>query len=234
MNENPYDPENAQESILTREGIVTLSQFQTKTFDWGTKNFWRIEYKQDDREKTQFTEVSTGKKAGPGPDGEYLVDPKTGKETNPVASTAFTKSMADLKANGFDLKTLYPKISILVGYRVIFKGVPRVDRDGLQKTHVYNGETYKDYDFVPYEVVGKAGEWVSAPTGEAAVIAEKAIVELLNEQSPIKKVELIEKLNEKLAGNPLVNEAVLFALDDNFHDNKPWGFDGTKLEKIPF
>jgi hypothetical protein len=232
---NPYDPDTAPEPEFTREGVVTFSKFVTKEFGEGenawTKNAWEIRYIQEGREKEQFCSLSTGKKAAASADGETLVDPATGKETRPYKTTAFMKAMDLLKESGFDISSLYPKISSFVGSKVEFVGVPRRDKDGNVKQHEYNGQMYTDYDFYPCRVLESGGAAPQPADDELTKKAEKVVRELLKEDAELTRTQLLAKVAAKYPSDIQLQG---FVLNPDNLTSDYWEFDGTTLKAIPF
>jgi hypothetical protein len=179
------------------------------------------------KEKEQERKLSTGGMV-PSADGEMLVPPPDRPTLQLNDGTDAGKFFAGLTEAGFDVDSLYPKISALVGTRLLFKEDPVLDGKGQPK----KSKDGRFTETVPVPLAVVEGG-TSAPVAEgngATDEADKAILELL-ESGPQTKVQVLAALSAKFAGNPLGNSIIGAVVDDGYHKDKPWKFDGTTLSK---
>lgn len=241
------DESNDSDGSLTRTGVITGSKFITKllatkagqpvidakTGQQSFMNVWEVRYIQEGRDKEQFEEYSFGKTLQPSADGESLVNP-TGGPIKLNRDSGMARARNGLKAGGYPIETLHPKISSFVGAKITFTGEAKKDAEGKQKTHTYNGKTYTDYAFYPSKFLGRVGGvTVKAGNGAANGLADKtqaAVLAILGTNGgKIDRAGLVTALAKQLAGDAEVNQAIALAVRADFHQGRPWSFDGTSL-----
>jgi hypothetical protein len=251
---NPYDVDNMPEGGgLTREGVVIKARFVTypmarkdgsavideRTGQPSIFTGLRVitlragDAKNEGREDKY--EWSAGKKARVSADGELLLDEK-GEPAIIYKSSNLGKALERLAKGegGFDTKTLYPRVSVLEGARLVFEGVNKIGADGKPKTHTYEGKTYNDLDWIPVGYKGGAGSRAGAAGGNGATAedlaakAERLVVELLGEAGgSIARKDLIRAIGQK--GGPDAIKVTTLVARADFHVDRPWTFDGTTL-----
>lgn len=242
------DESNDSDGSLTRTGVVTGSKFITKllvnkagqpvidvkTGQQSYINVWEVRYIQEGRDKEQFEEYSFGKTLQPSADGESLVNP-TGGPVKLNKDSGMARARNGLKAAGYPIETLHPKISSFVGAKIVFQGEPKKDAEGKAKTHTYNGKIYTDFAFYPAKFLGRVGVAPSAGNGSAAgnglaSKTEAAILTVLGANGgKIDRAGLVTALAKQLAGDADANQAIALAVRADFHTGRPWSFDGSTL-----
>lgn len=250
---NPYDVDNMIEGGgLTREGVVIAAKYvaspmttrdgapwvDPKTGKPGFFTGLRLTVLRtgDPRfeGKEEKYEYSSGKKGKPSADGELLLDEK-GAPLMVHKTSNLGKALVRLKDGGFDTRMLYPRVSALVGARVVFEGVQKVDAAGKPKTHVYQDKVYTDFDWYPSEYKGGAGSAAAgSPAGAAPnaleAKAEAAVVAALTEAGgAMDRKDVIRALGTSLKGDPEAIKVTALVARQDFHEGRPWSFDGTRL-----
>ena len=248
---NPYLAENMPEGGgLTRDIVVTSAKYVqyiltrkdgTHVIDEKTKQpsvfvGLRIEgISTDPRSegKTAKYEWSAGKQARPSADGELLVNEK-GEPAVIRKTSNLGRAIEGLAAGGFDRALLYPRVSVLVGAKLVLEGVNKVGADGKPKTHTYNGKTYNDLDWFPVEYKGGAGSRTGNGAGASAdAIAEKAeaavLAAIAAAGGSIARMDLIRALGTTLKGAADAIKITTLVARQDFHNGRPWAFDGSKL-----
>jgi len=248
---NPYLAENMPEGGgLTRDIVVTSAKYVqyiltrkdgTQVIDEKTKQpsvfvGLRIEgISTDPRSegKTAKYEWSAGKQARPSADGELLVNEK-GEPAVIRKTSNLGRAIEGLAAGGFDRALLYPRVSVLVGAKLVLEGVNKVGADGKPKTHTYNGKTYNDLDWFPVEYKGGAGSRTGNGAGAGAdAIAEKAeaavLAAIAEAGGSIERKDLIRALGTNLKGDADAIKITTLVARQDFHNGRPWAFDGSKL-----
>lgn len=248
---NPYLAENMPEGGgLTRDIVVTSAKYVqyiltrkdgTQVIDEKTKQpsvfvGLRIEgISTDPRSegKTAKYEWSAGKQARPSADGELLVNEK-GEPAVIRKTSNLGRAIEGLAAGGFDRALLYPRVSVLVGAKLVLEGVNKVGADGKPKTHTYNGKTYNDLDWFPVEYKGGAGSRTGNGAGAGAdAIAEKAeaavLAAIAEAGGSIERKDLIRALGTNLKGDADAIKITTLVARADFHNGRPWAFDGSKL-----
>ena len=187
VGKNPYDTDNMPEGGgLTRDIVVTSAKYVkypmtykdgSPVVDAKTKQpsfFVGLRVVGISNEREAKYEWSSGKKGAPSADGELLLNEKG--EPAPIYQTSnLGKALLALEKGGFDKRTLYPRVSVLVGAKITLEGVDKVGADGKVKTHVYEGKTYNDIEWVPATYHGGAGTRAAAGgNGAAADLTKKA------------------------------------------------------------
>lgn len=248
---NPYLAENMPEGGgLTRDIVVTSAKYVqyiltrkdgSQVIDEKTKQpsvfvGLRIEgISTDPRSegKTAKYEWSAGKQARPSADGELLVNEK-GEPAVIRKTSNLGRAIEGLAAGGFDRALLYPRVSVLVGSKLVLEGVNKVGADGKPKTHEYNGKTYNDLDWFPVEYKGGAGSRPGNGAGASAdAIAEKAEAAVLSAIAEaggsIERKDLIRALGTNLKGDADAIKVTTLVARSDFHNGRPWTVEGSKL-----
>jgi hypothetical protein len=244
MSQNPYDPENFEtggglwdDKVVQVTGakfLVRLFEYKdgSKVIDKETKeqafaNIIEIKGIAEGEEKERREEYSTGAMVADN-GGESLKDPSgRGKQLHERSAAA--RFFKELKAAGYDTASLYPKISALVGARLLFKGEQLKDKDGKPKFS--RDGKYREMAFWPVQVVSAGSTaGASAPAGNGlAELADTTVLGLLAETPKLTRAELVQKVSAKLAGNPDVNKVIALIVREDFHKGKAWSFSGTEI-----
>jgi hypothetical protein len=246
---NPYDTDNMPEGGgLTRDGIVTSAKYVTypmtrrdgsAVIDERTKQpsyfvglrltAIRTGDAKNEGKEDKY-EFSAGKKAKPSADGELLLD-ETGAPAPIHKKSNVGRALLALEAGGFDKRTLYPKVSVLVGAKITFGGVDKKGADGKTKTHVYEGKTFNDIEWFPQTYLGGAGSRVASASGspaadELGAKAEAAVVAAIAEAGgEIERKDLIRALGAGLKGDADSVRITALVARADFHAGRPWTFD---------
>ena len=180
-------------------------------------------------------EWSVGKKARPSADGEMLVD-ESGNPAKVYKTSNLGKAINMLRDGGFDVTTLYPRVSVLVGSKLTLVGVNKVGADGKPKTHICEGKTFNDIEWFPERYNGGAGTRAAAGNGvgkaadELVTKAEAAVVAAIAEAGgTIERKDLIRALGTNLKGDADAVRITALVARQDFHAGRPWSFDGSKL-----
>jgi hypothetical protein len=177
----------------------------------------------DDKERRET--YSCGDRLVPTPDGQGFVS-RDGGAPKIHANSNLGKFAAALKASGFDLSTLIEggqqKLGKLVGARFMFKGEPKVGRDGkaLKDKKGYDKNLYLPVKFVGYATGGGVVGNGLATKADAAVVAALA-------GGPLSRADLVRTLAQSLAGDGDSNAVIGLVIRDDFHKGKPWKYDGV-------
>jgi len=252
--QNPYDVDNMLDGGgLTRDGVVVSAKYATYPMRY--KDGSAVVDKQTGQPST-FTglqivvlrtgdaknegkqdkyEYSSGKKAKPSADGEMLLD-GDGKPAGIYKTSNLGKALAALAKGGFDTRTLYPRVSVLVGAKITFAGVDKIGADGKVKTHTFEGKTYNDVEWFPQTYNGGAGSSAGAgavASNGAGAVAEKAeaavVAAIVEAGGSIERKDLIRALGTALKGDADAIKVTTLVARQDFHAGKPWSFDGSKL-----
>lgn len=202
----------------------------------------------DDKERSES--YSGGDKLMATSDGEGFI-PKDGGPLKFHANSNIAKFSAALKAAGFDIGTLLAKdappiapgvprqqFSKLVGARFVFKGEPKIGKDGKP---IKDKKGYDKNAFYPVRFVGYAqgsaahaggGNGAATANGGGSALETKAtakIVEVLSDAGkPVTKADLIRLMAQKLVGDSDNNGIIALVARDDFHRGKPWTYDGKQ------
>lgn len=244
------DESTDTDGMLTRQGVITGSKFVTKllatkagqavidakTGQQSFINVWEVRYIQEGRDKEQAEEYSFGKTLVPSADGETLVNP-TGGPVKLNKDSGMAKARNGLKAAGYPIETLHPKISAFIGSKIVFMGEPKKDLEGKAKTHTYQGKTYTDYVFYPAKFLGRVGGVVAgASSGNGATLATKTeaaiLAVLAGSGGKIDRAGLVTALAKQLSGDAEANQVIALTVRSDFHTGRPWAFDGGTLSQL--
>lgn len=245
---NPYAVENMPEGGgLTREVIVTSAKYVTYPMQYkdgtpvkdsktGQPSFFtglRIDAIRVGGEegKTEKYEFSAGKKCRPSADGEMLLG-EDGKPAKIFKTSNLGKATNKLRDGGFAVETLYPRVSVLAGARLVLAGENKIGADGKPKTHTYNGKEYNDLDWYPESYKGHVGGVAAQPGAPAADVeleAEQAIVAILQAAGgSAERKDVIKGLGTNLKDSPNAIRITTLAARADFHsDARPWRFDAA-------
>jgi hypothetical protein len=168
----------------------------------------------------------------PAEGGEQCVHPQDPSKRLHVKCKAaiFLKGLSEA---GFDTATLYPKISALVGQRILFKGVPILNKDGSIKK---NKAGFEQFDYYPIGIEeGGAAAVSTQPTAAAgnglAELADETILNVLGETEggKLTRAELVRAVSKALAGQAEANKIVALIVRQDYHTDKPWTYTGTEI-----
>lgn len=180
-------------------------------------------------------EFSAGDNVKPSPDGEMLID-KQGNPVAPAKKSNAGKAILALEKGGFNKSQLYPRVSVLTGAEIEFAGEDKLDKDGKPKTHVYEGKTYTDIVWFPVAYNGGAGSRPGngasngAGAEELETKAEAAVLAAIAEAGgSIERKDLIRALGTNLKGDADAIKITTLVARQDFHNGRPWAFDGSKL-----
>jgi len=197
----------------------------------------------DDKERSETYGV--GDKLVPTPDGEGFV----AKDGGPVkfhANSGIAKFAAALKGSGFDLGSLVvdgkQKLGRLVGARFVFKGEPKMGKDGkpLKDKKGYDKSAFYPVKFVGYAAAtgsvataGVSAAHLGAPAGNGAATASAlgtkatgAVLAALA-KGPLTRADLVRTLAQQMAGDPDSNAVIGLVVRDDFHKGQAWKYDGV-------
>lgn len=265
---NPFDPsQHATGGGLWDGRTVTVTRVRAQTepmkkgdgsavLDEKTKQpviqtalvVWGIAEGSDDKER--YETYGAGEKLVATPDGEGFVS-KDGGPAKFHANSGIGKFSAALKGAGFDLGTLIERgadgavrqrLSRLTGARLIFKGEPKMGKDGKP---VKDKNGYTKSSFLPVRFVGyaaqsgtvaqpsAAGNGAAAATGvipgrDALLGKAAGAVLTALATGPLTRAQLITKLAESLKGDTDANAVIGLVVRDDFHKGQPWKYDGTQ------
>jgi hypothetical protein len=196
----------------------------------------------DDKERRET--YSVGDRLVPTPDGEGFVA-KDGGPPKFHANSNMGKFSAALKASGFDLGVLIVRqpdgsvrqqLSRLVGARLVFKGEPKVGKDGrpIKDKKGYDKNMFLPVKFVGYAagagtVAQPAGAGGNGAAGGDAIKtkAKEAVLKALA-AGPLTRADLVRTLAQQLAGDADSNAVIGLVVRDEFHKGQPWHYDGTQ------
>lgn len=255
---NPYEADNMPEGGgLTRDVVVTKAAYviypmkrgdgspviDEKT---GQQSYFigaQIEALSTDPRaegKVGKYEWSAGKKGKPSPDGELLLDDK-GNPAVIYKTSNWGKAIEGLRKGGFDPALLYPRLSYLVGAKLVLGGENKIGKDGKPKTHVAKtgpkaGQTFNDIEWFPVEYKGGAGSRAAGngagkSVDELTTKAEAAVVAAIAEAGgSIERKDLIRALGTNLKGDADAVRITALVARQDFHTGRPWSFDGSTLK----
>jgi len=181
-------------------------------------------------------EYSTGNKGKPNADGELLVN-DDGTPAKIYQNSAWGEALLALEKGGFDKTTLYPRISVLKGAKLTLEGRDQKKADGTVKTYVgTDGKQHNSIEWVPVKFNGftQGGAAVAATVGNGAgAVAEKAeaavVAAIIEAGGSIERKDLIRALGTNLKGDADAIKVTTLVARQDFHQGKPWTFDGAKL-----
>jgi len=248
---NPFDPDNFSLGVGWDGKTVTItsSRFKTDMFTYGDgtpylddngeqgyANVWEIKGISEDSENERTESYSIGKSLIPTSDGDSF-EHKAGKPnaTFHVKAKA-AKFAAALKTSGFDLSKLVddegkPSAKGLVGAIFVFKALqpidpktnePAVDKGGYAKIEQYPAK------FIGWSKTSPAAQVANDGVQDKAY---DVITELLTEAegNTLTRVQLIQALNKKLAGDDDMNAIVQLAVKEDFNSAAPWKLEGNTI-----
>ena len=194
----------------------------------------------DDEERERAEKYSAGSLV-PTADGEGFVN-QQGQHAPYHENSEISKFAAGLAQGGFPVANLYDeaskrtKFSNLVGARIRFKAVARLDKNGNIKK---NKKGYDENRFFPVEFVGfknGAGAAVGgngAAQGNGADLRDKAVGVvtglLADNNGSLTRADLVRKVSASLAGDPDSNKILALIVREDFHKGAPWTRNGTTL-----
>lgn len=190
----------------------------------------------DDKEREEV--YSVGDKMAATPDGEGF----TMKDGGPArfhANSNMGKFAAALKVSGFDLSVLYKDgkqrlKSGLVGARFAFKAEAKLGKDGktLKDDKGYDKNVHLPVKFVGFAtgVTRAAGNGSAAPVaGALDGKATAAVIKVLTEAGgSLTRAKLIQGIALAGATDPDTNGVLTLVVQDGFHKDKPWRYDGQQ------
>jgi hypothetical protein len=216
----------------TKEPVILTALFLTGISDGG-----------DDKERHE--EYSAGDKNVAAPDGKGFVDKATGGLPKFHASSNTGKLLAALKASGFPTQDLFnaatktQHLDKLVGARFVFKGEPKIGKDGkpLKDKKGYTKTSHLPVKFVGYA----AGVAAAKSSGNGSVAPAPASADALTTKAigavtgalaaagggKVTRADLVRGLAQSLQGDPDANAIIGLVVRDDFHKGKPWTYDGT-------
>jgi hypothetical protein len=194
-------------------------------------------------EKERHEEYSVGDKLSPTPDGQGFVDKATGGAPKFHANSNFAKLLTALKGAGYPVGELYDvatrtqKLGRLVGARLMMKATPKLGKDGKA---IKDQKGYDKAIHLPVQFVGRAAGSVASASGgnghaaaaAASPLAAKAEAAVLGvlaaaPDSKLTRADLVRTLAQTLAGDPEANGVIGLVVRDDFHNGKPWKYDGS-------
>lgn len=229
------------ERLNNKDGSAYLDEktrqpvFQTATYIKGISDGG------DDKERHE--EYSVGDKLVPTPDGEGFVS-KDGTPPKFHANSNMGKFAAALKASGFDLSTMVvagrQKLSALVGARFMFKAEPKLGKDGkpIKDKKGYDKNVHLPVKFVGYAQGGgtrtaAAGNGVAATGAAVGALDGKATGAVINALTAgggkLTRAQLIQGIAQALSGDADSNTIIGLIVNDAFHKDKPWKYDGKEV-----
>lgn len=186
----------------------------------------------DDKERRET--YSVGDKLVPTPDGQGFVA-RDGGPPKFHANSNMGKFAAALKGSGFDISTLIAdgkqQLGKLVGARFMFKGEPKVGRDGkaLKDKKGYDKNIFLPVKFMGYAAgagMAAGATTTSAPVGNGLAAKADAAVLAALAAGPLSRADLVRTLATALAGDADSNAVIGLVIRDDFHKGKPWKYDG--------
>jgi len=182
-------------------------------------------------------EYSTGRKGKPSADGEQLLL-DDGTLAKLYKNSAWGEAVELLRKGGFTPEQLFPRIGELKGAKLTFEGRDQKKADGTVKTYVgTDGKTHNSIEWVPVKFNGFAaiggGANAAAKSGNGADLtakAEAAVVAAIAEAGgTIERKDLIRALGTSLKGDADAVKITTLVARTDFHEGRPWEFDGTRL-----
>lgn len=145
------------------------------------------------------------------------------------------KFFRDLKNAGFDMGLLYNRethrshISNLKGARLLFKAVPRLDKDG--KVKMSKDGKYEQNSYLPVKFVGSTV--MTAKAGPSDGLRDKAagiILTLLADNGgKLTRADLVRKVSGALAKDKDSTAIIGLIVREDFHKGQPWTYTGTEI-----
>jgi hypothetical protein len=221
--------------IVQGTGDKQVPWIDPETKEQGIAHILELKGIDAESEKERTEEYSIGQFI-PSEGGEQCVHPKKPEKRLDERSLA-ARFFTALENAGHDNSKLYPKISALVGYKILFKGEPVLLKDGSVKQNK-NG-----YDVVNFLPVSIEGEGAGAAAGAAAVPAganglakkaDKTILGLMvKAEGKLTRKDLVKQISKTLAGDKDSNKIVALVVRQDFHKDKPWDYTGTEITIEP-
>lgn len=246
---NPYDVDQMLEGGgLTRDIVVTSAKYIVEPMtrrdgskvvdDKGQQSYFiglrLIGLSTDPRAegKESKYDFSAGKKAKPSPDGEMLLDEK-GEPARVYKTSNLGKFLEKLAEGGFEIATLYPKVSMLMGAKLTMAGTDQKKADGTVKTYTgTDGKVHNSIEWFPEKYNGGAGSRAEVSGAAADAVTEKAVAAVVAvlAAGPTERKDVIRALGTNLKGDPDAIKITTMVARADFHTDKPWTFDGTTLK----
>jgi hypothetical protein len=180
-------------------------------------------------------EYSTGRKGKPSADGEQLLN-EDGTLAKLYKNSAWGEVVNNLRAGGFDPTQLFPRVSVLKGAKLTMEGRDQKKADGTTKTYIgTDKKVHNSIEWVPTKFNGyvQGGAGASATAGNGADLsakAEAAVVAALAEAGgSIERKDLIRAIGTALKGDADAIKVTTLIARQDFHANRPWGFEGSTL-----
>lgn len=197
------------------------------------KHVWQVTGIAEDADAERREEWSAGSLL-PTPDGEGFTSPKDGSIVPFDKRSEAGKAMQALVDGGFDPALLFdgetgkPKLSGLVGCKILFRAEDKLDRNGHVKK---NKKGYTQQRFYPSKLVGFAEGKAPVDAAAHSALEDKAvgvIVGILKENNgKVSRAALVRLLSAKLAGDTDANKIIGLVTKESFHTDRPWTRDDT-------
>lgn len=153
-------------------------------------------------------------------------------------NTEAAKFFRDLRAGGYDMASLYDKdthrahIGRLKGARILFKAVPKLDKDG--KVKMSKDGKYEQNSFLPSKYVGTTDvPGAKKANGAASEVKEKAaglVLSLLADAGGrMTRADLVRKMSAALAKDKDSSAIIGLIVREDFHKGQPWTYSGTEI-----
>jgi hypothetical protein len=248
---NPFDEENFLSGGGLWDGkvvVITYAKCEIERLTYGdgspvindrtgeqsVRNSLVLKGIAEDEEQERKESFSAGGSMIPSADGEGFIKANGEGQGLFHTNSEMHKLVADLRAGGFDVRSLWDeashsqKFSRMVGAKLRFKAEPVLDKDGKVKKDKkgYDKKKFWPVEFCGYKE-GKEPGKAPAP-GALKDKAVEAVMGVLTENGgKVSRADLIRKLSTALHGDQDCNKILALVAKDEFHKDVPWTKDGT-------